>query len=101
MQKPLTHQDLCVFNPALENPAQVSAKVLTDSTHAELSVASHFAEKHSDGLVPIGVSKRACFLCYKYLNSLSRNNRLRFVVSGYHSKVPATWRPPPANMNSD
>ena len=35
------------------------------------------------------------------MDSLSRNNRLRLVVSGYHRKVPATWRHPPENINSD
>ena len=103
----MTHRDLCPLNSDLENPAGVGYKELAESIHAEISIASYFkkqgdsAKKQNDTIIAIGVSKRVCFLCYHYLRSLSCNERLKFAVSGYHRKVPATWRAPPADTDGE
>ena len=101
----MTHQDLCLLHSDLENPAGVGYKELTESIHAEISIASHFKKQsgstkdRNDVIIPIGASKKAYFLCYHYRRSLSCNEGLKFVVLGYQRKVPATWRAPPADMD--
>ncbi|KAL2068504.1 hypothetical protein VTL71DRAFT_14841 [Oculimacula yallundae] len=65
--------------------------------HAELQIVSFY--DHNPQLRPrsryIGVSKKSCFLCHKFLNL----HPAGFFVSGCHQKLYPSWTPPTA-MNT-
>ncbi|KAH7250348.1 uncharacterized protein BKA55DRAFT_511937 [Fusarium redolens] len=61
--------------------------------HAEMQIVVFY--EGNPGLVPrirlIGTSKKACFLCDKYL----RHHPLRLQASACHQKIYPSWMPPP------
>ncbi|KAF4334247.1 hypothetical protein FBEOM_11919 [Fusarium beomiforme] len=66
--------------------------------HAEMQLVE-FYEGHPESVARmpfIGTSKKACFLCYRYL----LHHPLRLRVSACHQKIYPSWMPPPCNQTS-
>ena len=87
--------------PALKDhvePPQGERAIMT-SVHCELTLAAHLFQKYKDDKArktfDIGISKRTCWLCQRYLNFLGQSCGMRFVVSKYHGKIYPGWKPPP------
>lgn len=68
----------------------------TVTSHCELNVATHFYHNRGTSrIVEIGVSKRLCWLCQRYLEILLLFKKMRVVVSGNQGKIHAGWAMPP------
>ena len=73
-------------------PGARDSKV-TVSCHSELTVAL-YAVKYLPytGLIGLGVSKRVCWLCQKFLERFCLHSNNRILVSEYQGKCHAGWR---------
>lgn len=69
---------------------------MTVSVHCELTLAEYFFQKTSSSsrTVEIGVSKRLCWLCQRYVENLNRIHKLRVLVSENQGKIHAGWAMP-------
>lgn len=68
---------------------------ITVSAHCELTLALHALNSLSKPkTIEIGVSKRFCWLCQKFMENLSATG-IRVLVSEYQGKIHAGWRMPP------
>ena len=68
---------------------------VTTSCHCELTLALRAIESGSTAIpIKIGVSKSICWLCEQYLEFLTNNQNVRFLVSQYQGKIHAGWRIP-------
>jgi OTT_1508-like deaminase len=92
--------DICNSFPSLstEVPQKGDMKVTT-SVHCECTVASYLLENiPAQSIFEIGISKRSCWLCGRYLGFLAEpdgsTRAAKFVVSGFQGKIHAGWRPP-------
>lgn len=45
--------------------------------------------------VELGVSKGSCWLCEKFLDLVTPNGKVQFLVSGFHGKLQPGWLCPP------
>lgn len=71
---------------------------LTLPVHAEIQIINfydHYQER-GPALRFIGVSKKSCFLCHRFLSSHPHS----FGVSSCHQKLYLAWRPPPTPSSS-
>ena len=99
-------ENLCDTFPSLKErakPEDGDMKV-TASVHCECTIATHLWENAVVRPKPfeIGVSKRCCWLCQKYLEFLVEPGdssvlapTSKFLVSGYQGKIHSGWHPPP------
>jgi len=66
-------------------------RAITTSVHCELTIAAHLFQKYKDvkarRTFDIGISKRTCWLCQRYLNFLGQSCGMRFIFSKYHGKI--------------
>ena len=68
---------------------------VTMSCHCEITLALRaLKSKCTSTPIKIGVSKRICWLCEKYLKFLSHSQNVRILVSEYQGKIHAGWRIP-------
>lgn len=67
------------------------------TAHAEIQLLNFY--DHNPDRIPrkrfIGVSKKSCFLCYKFL----QQHPFNFSVSACHQKLYLNWVPPPCDNN--
>lgn len=81
--------------PHLDLPDNGDFKVII-SCHYKLAVALHSLKTNPlPTPVKIGVSKRVCWLCEKYLKKLSAYYKVLLHISEYQGKCHAGWRLPP------
>lgn len=98
----IAHEDVTKSFPSLNlAPENARDSRVTVSCHCELTVALH-AIKYLpySGLIELGVSKRVCWLCEKFLEKLSSQSGNRILVSEYQGKCHAGWRLPPNTAGS-
>lgn len=69
---------------------------ITVSAHCELTLASHALNSPSRRkTIEIGISKRLCWLCQKFVENLNAAGAIRVFVSENQGKIHAGWRMPP------
>ena len=69
---------------------------ITVSAHCELTLALHALNSISKPkTIEIGVSKRLCWLCQKFVELLNTTGLIKVLVSEYQGKIHAGWRMPP------
>lgn len=69
---------------------------ITVSAHCELTLALHALHSPSKPkTVEIGVSKRLCWLCQKFVENLKVAGTIRVFMSENQGKIHAGWRMPP------
>ncbi|KAI9770548.1 MAG: hypothetical protein M1840_003138 [Geoglossum simile] len=98
-------RELCHSFPSLNDrvePGDGDMKVTT-SIHCECTIATYLLDRAAGRptAFEIGVSKRCCWLCEKYLQVLVEPDdssilapRSSFTVSGYQEKIHSGWHPP-------
>ncbi|KAJ3056693.1 hypothetical protein HK097_005094 [Rhizophlyctis rosea] len=76
---------------------KVSApRIASCPVHAELLLLYALKDANTldrERLQPIGISKQCCYVCYTFIKTL--RGKPRFIVSGTHGQVCATWAIPP------
>ena len=94
-EKSIKLEDVALKFPHLTLPDTGNGKVKL-SCHCELTIALHRMKTHqTPTAIKIGVSKRVCWLCQKYLERLSAHYNVRILISEYQGKCRAGWRLPP------
>ena len=69
---------------------------ITVSSHCELTLALHALNCPSKPrTIEIGVSKRLCWLCQKFVKYLNVAGLIQVFMSEYQGKIHAGWRMPP------
>jgi OTT_1508-like deaminase len=98
-------QDLCnAFPPLKDRPEPPEGDIkVTTSVHCECTIATYLLKKTlaQPKVCEIGISKRSCWLCQRYLeflvepdSDLAPTQPSRFIVSGYQGKIHSGWQPP-------
>lgn len=91
----VTLKDIALKYPNQSLPATGSASI-TVSTHCELTLALHALHSpFKPKTIEIGVSKRLCWLCQKFVENLRVAGAIRVFASENQGKIHADWGMPP------
>lgn len=98
-------KSICINNPRRSRPYDVYGRnwetksktcTLSPKMHAEMIIVQDILMSNDCRETYIGVSKRCCFLCYKFIECLnSKGWRIR--VRSMHGKLYASWLIPTIN----
>jgi hypothetical protein len=95
LEETLEREDLTRAFPHVAQQQTEGEASITLSCHCELTAALHFIKSTPATSVKIGLSKRLCFLCQKYIEELTRATRIKFLLSSsYHDKIHSGWTIP-------
>ena len=93
-QEHVTAENVNAKFPEICTKTTENAEV-TMSYHCEITLALRaFKSKYTSTPIKIGVSKRICWLCEKYLKFLSHSQNVRILISEYQGKINAGWQIP-------
>lgn len=94
-QEELALDDISLKYPELHLPETGSTPV-TISTPCELTLILHTLQQSTiPKPIEIGVSRRLCWLCQRFVESLVRNTNHPIVYSEKQGKIHAGWAMPP------